>query len=555
VQTLTTRNLISTFEPIMKTCVPIGNLVDRLTGIDKGLSFLDFLALLRWDYLQKAISEPTWKIIHRNDVKLPECPSLPDFTKDKIRQLIADLNISWDDWGFHIKYRLHLNFSSSDDDFSLLKSCLSSSQHDISLIKGLILGSGEVQQSNLYDLSILPMNLLLDKSVVDYFVPSHDYFAPHSTKKNDPYGIVQGISRSRIGKGLPTAIIRENSKSVLGAHKFSHTFLFNVSFYCPVGCSNCYKSRMGTREYLSSQVNSETDISVYQHPVLGKLQPPAKGEFIEQARDVVRWMNEDTRGQQVYDVIISGGEPLWMKNSVIKEILNEFRCAENLKVLRICTGFLFLGLPFRFDDELLDILTEFSNETGVKVTIQAHLGNHHMISPEVVSIVQKIRSTGIPIYSQIPIKNGINFFLDDIDKSMNYLIEIGKRQVSVGIEPYMFIVDMHPNTNKNYVPIEPLMLVWSKLVESHDYPGLERPRTLSILCEEGNIILSGHTLFSSRKVIDLESERVIYHIPRVDTNGSWDAGIMEIFTYSEPLIPGMNDNPDSLETLKSFMTS
>ena len=94
------------------------------------------------------------------------------------------------------------------------------------------------------------------------------------------------------------------------------------------------------------------------------------------------------------------------------------------------------------------------------------------------------------------------------------------------------------------------------VVESHEYPGLERPKTLSVLFEGGNIILSGHVLFSAKKELDKENGRVIYHIPRVCTQTGWKPQIVEVFDYEEPLLEGINDDPNSLERLKrSYFSS
>jgi L-lysine 2,3-aminomutase len=260
-------------------------------------------------------------------------------------------------------------------------------------------------------------------------------------------------------------------------------------------------------------------------------------------------MNEDLRGQTVYDVIISGGEPLILSNEKLGNLLEELGKARNLRILRICTGTLFLGLPMRIDDELVDILDQFSNETGVRVTIQAHLACHEQIVPESVIAVSRLRKRGINIYTQVPIKEGINFFADDLHRTVKELALLGKKQVAIGVEPYMFIVDMHPSTNAFYVPIEPLICVWGALVESHDYPGLERPRTLSILFEGGNIILSGNTMLAMTKAVDKDRGIVTYRIPRVGPDQSNRPSIAEVFEYSEPLGPH-NENPDSLGLLR-----
>ncbi len=515
---------------------------------------INLLNSIRIKYIYLNVSTNIKQIFYRLGIDIK---SLPDLLVDNIEQNKENLVPDWSDWRFHLNNRLHLNNKSTEDDFNLLFELVPSAKKNEESLKRIIREGIEFHEGNngynerrFYDLSILPLNIVLGEEVVNYFIPPPDYLQPHSTKKSDPYGIIQGKTRSKIDLGGPVPITN-TEHMILGSHKFSHTLLFNIDFYCPVGCSDCYKTRMGTREYLAPNSHgSEVRMKIYTHPDLGILNPPTKDQVKNQANSTVKWMNDDPRGQQVRDVIISGGEPLWLPNENIKAILEEFQNATNLKILRICTGAIFLGAPFRVDDVLLDMLKDFTDSTGVRITFQAHLGNYHMISPEAIIAVDKIRRRGISIYSQIPIKNGVNFFLNDPDKTLRDFVELGKRQAIVGVEPYMFIVDMHPSTNAYYVPIEPLMQMWGALVESHDYPGLERPRTLSVLFGGGNIILSGHVLFSAKKVIDKEKDRVIYQIPRVSYQKNWVLKTAEYFEYDEPLMKGINDDPDSLDNLK-----
>jgi len=533
-------------------------LLSALRNTPGAPSLSDFLSLVRYIFLQNNTSNIVSRIISRASIEAIKSVPLTSSQVSGLERLFDARNPNWGDWKFHFAHRIHLDSNSTDSDFETLFSLLPSSKKSETILRRIILKGVEVSDNGngtserrFYDLSILPLNLLLDESVVRYFIPPDDYLLPHSTKKSDPYGIVRGKSRAKIGKGEPTAIADASSGRILGSHKFSRTLLYDVDFYCPIGCSDCYKTRMGTRESLARElVEAGARLKVYHHPELGDLIPPSVDHLMEQTKKTIRWMNEDPRGQQVYDVILSGGEPLILSNEAIKSILDEFRLARNLRVFRICTGTLFLGLPFRIDDALLDIFSDFSESTGVRITIQAHLGNHHMITPEAVIAIEKIRKRGFSIYSQIPIKNGVNFFLGDHGKTVEYLSELERRQLIVGVEPYMLIVDMHPSTNAYYVPIEPLMQIWGTLVESHDYPGLERPRTLSVLFEGGNIILSGHTLFSAKKVVDRQNDRIIYTIPRVSSAQDWSAIIAESFSYDEPLIPGVNDDPDSLDRIR-----
>ncbi len=470
--------------------------------------------------------------------------------------LREQFGFDWGNWEHHLRFRLHLNRNSSRGDFEIARAILNLGPESVEnltrVVKtGVLASAGDSTEAEhrYYDLSVLPLNLILGEEVLRNFLPPADYFESHATKVADPYGLIHGRSRSKQASGQHAVIVDGVSKEILGTHKFSNTFLFNVDLYCPIGCADCYKTRMGTRE-TSVWNTGATGCApkIYQHLEMGNLVPPRPGQWAERAEKAVEWMNGTDRGRQVYDVILSGGEPLLaLSNESLREILRRFERAENVRLLRICTGGLFLGLASRLDDELLDVLSDFADRSGMRITFQAHLGSPEMITPEAALAADRLRRRGFSAYSQVPIKNGVNFFLGDFEKTLSTLVELGRRQVAVGVEPYMFIVDMHPSTNAFYVPIEPLMWVWAELVESHDHPGLERPRTLSVLFDKGNIVLSGHALFAARKSIDRSAGCVTYDIPRADLSPK--VGI-EVYTYTEPLLEGINDDPSSLTKLQ-----
>lgn len=507
------------------------------------------LGYLRRQYIWKSLGEGDRRLLERVGCGWSE----PDLTSDEQRVVsgVGAAAFRWDDWHWHIANRIHLQQDSSDEELAFLFTLIGDLGTDQALIRRLLLDGVDVSngeenkaERRYYDLSILPMNLLLGDRVLRYYLPPSDYLRPHPTKKADPYGLLWAPSRAATAAGLPVAVVSPTG-ALLGAHKFSHTLLMNIDFYCPIGCSDCYKSRFGTREYLESR-----QPKLYRNAAFGTVRPPSAAALPQHASDLVAWLNTDPRGQSIHDVIVSGGEPFVLPNDTIAVVLEEMAKAKNLRVLRFCTGTLFLGLPMRIDEELADLLGEFTSRTGVRVTVQAHLACHEQIVPETLIAVSRLRKRGISVYSQTPIKEGVNFFLDDPKATLAALIELGRRQVAVGVESYMFIVDMHPSTNAFYVPIEPLMAVWGALVESHEHPGLERPRTLSILFEGGNIILSGATLFAAQKLVDHERGVVTYRIPRVCFDNQWRPDIAEVFEYSEP-IGAYNDDPDSLKKLQA----
>jgi len=90
-----------------------------------------------------------------------------------------------------------------------------------------------------------------------------------------------------------------------------------------------------------------------------------------------------------------------------------------------------------------------------------------------------------------------------------------------------------------------LLKVWGEIADSHDYPELARPKTLTILCKQGNIVLSGHSLFAMKKKIDSKRNLVKYTIPMLFTRR-----VERVYEYVEPLMKE-NCDPKSLKTLKT----
>ncbi len=522
-------------------------------------SVLDLLQYMRSSYLAAALGRSARSILARAGIRLPEASTISEGVRTALASVIAKYGLDWGDWRSHLRYRLHLRRDSDDSAIRAASDLLSSSldpgyqEFLFELVqKGIrITGAGGQPERRYYDLSILPLNLLLGQTVLRYFLPPRDYLLSDPTKKADPYGLLWASSRATTAKGLPVAVVSPLDAALLGSHKFTHTLLMNIDFYCPIGCSDCYKARFGTREYVvrEDSLSSFSDEDADQQILAGAVRLPTAAGLMKQARSVVAWMNGDPRGQSVHDVIVSGGEPLLLSNQKIAALLEEMSLARALRTLRLCTGTLFLGLPMRIDDELADLLGDFSDRTGIRVTIQAHLASYDQIVPEAVIAIARLRQRGITIYTQTPIKEGVNFFLDDPKATMAGLVELGRRQVAVGVEPYMFIVDMHPSTNAFYVPIEPLIAVWGGLVESHEQPGLERPRTLSILFEGGNVLLSGALLFAMHKIVDRKGGIVTYRIPRISPTDDGSPQIAEVFEYREP-ISSHNDDPQSLARMQ-----
>lgn len=388
---------------------------------------------------------------------------------------IKENSLNWGDVDFHLQNRIikweDLNTVLNTDEYAYIKAFKE------------------------YQLSVLPINLFGGENVLNKYVPRKDYGVSDNI---DPYGIFTKESK---------ILSPKTDNLVLASQKFKHTVLMNLYDQCVIGCSGCYKGYYTREKKHKFGLNSLSTA-------------------VKQAKELTEYLNNNP---EVYDVIISGGEPLLLDNATLDKVLTELSFAKHLRIIRICTGSLFMGLSIRFDDELINILKK--HKKNKRITINAHLSNPEQINYESKEAVNKLNSIGINIYSQVPVQNDINFFINDLKKTLDYFVELGKQQVFNNIEPYMLIVDMHPRMKSQYIPLEILLQFWGALVESHNYPGLERPRTLSILFKEGNVIVSSHMLYSMKKSVDVENDVVTYKIPLVNLYGE----IEKFYIYNEPL--------------------
>ncbi|MFH0715181.1 MAG: 4Fe-4S cluster-binding domain-containing protein, partial [Candidatus Diapherotrites archaeon] len=466
---------------------------EQIKAISPSLDVRDLFQVLRKQYVEKELNSEGLKArLKAMQVEMPELRTEAQPFEPQLRELAERERLDWGDMYFHMLCRI-------------------TTLEELLTFFPQLQGKREELKNVLarYSMSIMPLNYALPFEVAAQYIPEIDYFSNHLASNPDPYGLFTPESK----------ILDKETGMVLASQKFPHSLLMNVFAACPIGCVGCYKSYY-TREY-----NHELGLTL--------------GTIIAQTQKLVEYMNEHP---QVYDVIISGGEPLLLDDERIAKMLELFENAKHLRVLRICTGTIFLGLPFRISEKLLETIKAFARKTGVRFTFQAHLANHFQISPEAMIAVHKIRKAGFTIYSQIPIQEGVNFFRNDWPKTLEYWNELGKRQMQAGIEPYKYIVDMKPRTIKKYVPIEPLLCMWSQIADSHQWPELQRPKTLSILGPDGNIILSDSDLLSMRKKVNTENQTVEYWIPTTFTFQNGKLEINQFQHHLEPLIEGYNDD-------------
>jgi organic radical activating enzyme len=481
--------------------------IARAFGLDPSL----LIDQIRARALRSGLSEQTRHICQRNAISVPmvNTAALPQ----DILPFIDHAAQRWmSDHKFHLRNRLRgdnpAHFSWLTQHFPPYKR-----QNPAAL---------EAYFKTQYDLSALPIHLSPScQDGLRYFLPPL-----HFMSKPDPYGI----------KHSKSAILDKNAKHdghfyVASRHPNYATYLFTLTvpssfdptkgtFLCPVGCFSCYRG---------AETRNKKNIAVSD---TGEALLASK---IRQQTDalIAQW---DTG---VNDILISGGEPLLFSNALLKaQILDPLQQAlrdqtspvQALKSLRLCTGALGLGLFSRFDDALLDMFADFRKQTGVQISINAHIAHPDHFTPEVIEVAQRIKSRGIRIMPQIPLIHGINFFNDQPEKTQALLARLADLSFfGLGDPVYKFIIDMQGS-----VSLLQALHAQRVLFETHQgRSNIVRPVSFELFVEHG----ASHNLNLSAEM--LKTLKARYTDSTVDYTLPHPAGGHVL--WQEALTPQVND--------------
>jgi lysine 2,3-aminomutase len=177
-------------------------------------------------------------------------------------------------------------------------------------------------------------------------------------------------------------------------HTYPDKVLFLVTTFCSTYCRYCTRSRM-----------------------VGK--SPASFQVMEESFDYIRSHSE------IRDVLISGGDPLTLTDSVLDEILSELRTIPHVRTIRIGSK-MPVVLPQRITDNLCAILRRHH------VWLSLHFIHAAEISEETARACLKLSDNGICMVSQTVLLKGVN---DDVDS----LVELFYRLLEINVKPYYLL--------------------------------------------------------------------------------------------------------------------
>lgn len=220
---------------------------------------------------------------------------------------------------------------------------------------------------------------------------------------NDPHDpirkmAVPSIEELNLEGFYDTSGEAENTKMPGLQHKYNETALILATNRCATYCRYCFRKRL---------VGLPTD------------------EILKRFEEAVAYVAEH---KEINNVLISGGDPLVLKNEIIEKFLEALSSIEHLKFVRIGSR-VPVTLPSRlFDSEILAIFRKYSKDER-RLYVVTHFNHPREITPQSIKAVSNLIKSGVVLSNQTVLLKGINDDPETLAALMN-------RLASIGVTPY-----------------------------------------------------------------------------------------------------------------------
>lgn len=281
----------------------------------------------------------------------------------KIAPLYQDVpQEKWTDWRWQLSHRLN-----SVEDFEQILQLTESER------KGL-------SQSDLFRVDITPYFVSLidpnnpDDPIRKQVIPLEGEIVPFTGMMDD-------------------SLAEDRDSPVPGlVHRYPDRVLMLVTTQCASYCRYCTRSRI----------------------VGDPLETFSKAEFAKQ----IEYLK---RTPQVRDVLLSGGDPLTIKPSILEDLLRQLRDIPHIEIIRLGTRTP-VFMPMRVTDELCEMLSQFH-----PLWMNIHVNHPNEITKELAEACDKLSRAGIPLGNQSVLLAGINDCVHIQRKLVHDLVKIRVR--------------------------------------------------------------------------------------------------------------------------------
>ncbi|MFA5413474.1 MAG: KamA family radical SAM protein [Patescibacteria group bacterium] len=195
--------------------------------------------------------------------------------------------------------------------------------------------------------------------------------------------------------------------------KYSDRVIFCPTYACPSHCDFCF------RKNLVDGKNGE----------LSESEMSAAIDYIK-------------KNKTIREVILSGGDPLFLSEKTLSDILKKLRVIPHIKLLRVHTR-IPVTFPGRVTKKLVAI---FKNAAPIWIVV--HINHPREITPQFKKAVTELRIVGIPLLSQSVLLRNVNDNAETLKKLFYGLVELG-------VKPYyLHQCDPARGTKKYWVNIK-----------------------------------------------------------------------------------------------------
>lgn len=197
----------------------------------------------------------------------------------------------------------------------------------------------------------------------------------------------------------PLAELDHNPKKAL-VHKYSSRILVITSGSCAINCRYCFRRHFPYGDNHLAPAEWDSLLSYIQtHP-------------------------------QINEVILSGGDPLMMKDKQLSQLISRLEALPQLKRLRIHTR-LPVVIPSRINNELLN----WASQTRLKVIMVLHINHANEIDGKVIEACSKLAKIGVRLLNQ-------GVILKNVNDTAEAQIALSEALFDADILPYyMFTLD------------------------------------------------------------------------------------------------------------------
>jgi len=222
----------------------------------------------------------------------------------------------------------------------------------------------------------------------------------------------------------PLDPLGEDSDSPVPAivHRYPDRVLFLVTNQCPIYCRYCTRKRL-----------------------VGKPEGVVTQKEIQDGIDYIR------NHPEVRDVVLSGGDPLMLKDEMLEGILGGLRAIPHLEIIRIGTR-VPSALPQRVTPDLCNMLKKYH-----PLYMNLHFNHPREITPESSEACNLLADAGIPLGCQTVLMKGVN------DDAMT-LKTLFKGLLRIRVKPYyLYQADLTRGANHFRTPLSTGLAIMREL--------------------------------------------------------------------------------------------